>query len=61
MSTPSSARANPAKPKRPVELDVLLGALPHPIIVVGDENRVTYANAAAEVFLSTSLAILKRD
>ena len=51
----------PAKPRRPVELDVLLAALPHPIVVVGEENRVTYANAAAEVFLSTSLALLKRD
>jgi two-component system, NtrC family, nitrogen regulation sensor histidine kinase GlnL len=49
------------KPRRPPELDVLLAALPHPIIVIGEENRVVYANSAAEVFLSTSLAILKRD
>jgi two-component system, NtrC family, nitrogen regulation sensor histidine kinase GlnL len=50
-----------SKLRRPVEFDLLLSALPHPILVVGDENRVTYANAAAEVFLSTSLAMLKRE
>ncbi len=47
--------------RRPVDQEMLLAALPHPILVIGDENRVTYANAAAEVFLSTSLAMLKRD
>ena len=57
----SNPRLTPAKPRRPVEYDLLLAALPHPIIVVGEENRVTYANAAAEVFLSTSLALLKRE
>ena len=54
-------RATPVKARRPVEYDLLLAALPYPIIVVGEENRVTYANAAAEVFLSTSLALLKRE
>ncbi|MEQ1694282.1 MAG: ATP-binding protein [Hyphomicrobiaceae bacterium] len=47
--------------RRPVDQETLLAALPHPILVIGDENRVTYANAAAEVFLSTSLAMLKRE
>ena len=62
MSDPDAASRLPAaKARRPVEFDVLLAALPHPIIVVGAENRVTYANASAEVFLSTSLALLKRD
>lgn len=52
----------PARPaRRPVDQETLLAALPHPILVIGDENRVTYANAAAEVFLSTSLAMLKRE
>ncbi len=54
-------RTATAKSRRPVEFDLLLAALPHPIIVVGEDNRVTYANAAAEVFLSTSLALLKRE
>ncbi len=34
---------------------------PHPIIVLGEENRIVYANASAEAFLSTSLAMLKRQ
>lgn len=47
--------------RRPVDQETLLAALPHPILVIGDENRVTYANAAAEVFFLTSLAMLKRE
>lgn len=55
-------KVQPARPvRRPVDQETLLAALPHPILVIGDENRVTYANAAAEAFLSTSLAMLKRD
>ncbi len=50
-----------ASARRPVEHDILLSALPHPIIVLGEDNRVVYANAAAEVFLSISLAFLKRQ
>ncbi len=46
--------------RRPVEHDMLLSALPHPILVLADENRIVYANAAAEGFLSTSIAVLKR-
>ncbi len=51
----------PNKPRRTFDFDLLLAALPHPILVIGADDRVTYANAAAETFLSTSLAILKRD
>ena len=65
MSAPrsdlSASATASGKPRRPVEFDLLLAALPHPIIVIGPENRITYANSAAEVFLSTSLAVLKRD
>lgn len=50
-----------AAARRPVEHDILLAALPHPIIVLSDDNRVVYANAAAEAFLSTSIAMLKRQ
>jgi two-component system nitrogen regulation sensor histidine kinase GlnL len=53
---PAPSRARPA-----VDIDVLLSALPHPILVVGADNHVTYANAAAETFLSTSLAVMQRD
>jgi two-component system, NtrC family, nitrogen regulation sensor histidine kinase GlnL len=59
--SPATTRPAANKARRPVELDLLLTALPHPIIVVGEEGRVVYANAAAEVFLSLSLAMLKRE
>jgi two-component system nitrogen regulation sensor histidine kinase GlnL len=57
--------AEPARPlagaRRHVEHDLLLAALPHPILVLGDDDRVLYANAAAESFFSLSLAVLKRQ
>ncbi len=46
--------------RRPVEHDMLLAALPHPILVLAEGNRIVYANAASEAFLSTSIAVLKR-
>ncbi len=52
--------APPPAPRRPVEHDLLLAALPHPVIVLGDENRIVYANAAAESFISAGLSMLKR-
>lgn len=47
-------------PRRPVAHDMLLAALPHPIVVVADDNRIVYANATAEAFFSTSAAMMKR-
>lgn len=38
----------------------VLNALPHPVIVVGAEGGVTYANAAAEQFFEVSAALLRR-
>ena len=32
-------------------------ALPHPILVLADDDRIVYANAAAEAFLSTGIAL----
>ncbi len=46
--------------RRHVEHDLLVAALPHPIIAVADDNRVIYANPAAEHFFSASLAVLRR-
>ncbi|HVY43446.1 MAG TPA: ATP-binding protein [Hyphomicrobiaceae bacterium] len=48
-------------PRRHVEHDVLLGALPHPIIVLAEDERIIYANGAAEVFFQASQAMLKRQ
>jgi two-component system nitrogen regulation sensor histidine kinase GlnL len=50
-----------AAPRRPVEHDLLLAALPHPILVIGEDDRIVYANPAAEVFASASQAMLKRQ
>ncbi len=46
--------------KAVVEHDMLLAALPHPILVVSDGNQIIYGNAAAESFLSTSAVMLTR-
>jgi len=47
--------------RRHIEHDLLLGALPHPILVLGEDDRVLYANAAAESFFSLSQGVLKRQ
>jgi two-component system, NtrC family, nitrogen regulation sensor histidine kinase GlnL len=56
----------PVKPvvtvqRRHIEHDLLMAALPHPILVLGEDDRVIYANPAAEVFTSCGLAVLKRQ
>ena len=45
---------------RDVDGESLLAALPHPILVIGKDNRITFANAAAEAFFSMGEAMLKR-
>ena len=47
--------------RRHIQHDMLVAALPHPILVLGEDDRVLYANQAAEQFLSTSLAVLRRQ
>ena len=65
MSTSDQPR--PAAPaatnnvRRHVAHDLLLAALPHPILVVADDERVIYANTAAEVFFEASQAMMKRQ
>ncbi|HEX6611925.1 MAG TPA: ATP-binding protein [Hyphomicrobiaceae bacterium] len=54
-------RAVSSPVRRHVEHDVLLGALPHPILVLADDERIIYANSAAEVFFQASQAMLKRQ
>jgi two-component system, NtrC family, nitrogen regulation sensor histidine kinase GlnL len=40
--------------------DVVLNALPHPVIVVSSDGKVTDANAAAEAFFEVSVSLLRR-
>ena len=41
--------------------EVVLNALPHPVIVVGPDGKVVDANAAAESFFEASLPLLRRQ
>ncbi len=50
-----------ATPRRHIEHDLLLSALPHPVLVLAEDDRVLYANAAAESFFSLSQGVLKRQ
>jgi len=40
--------------------DAVLNALPHPVIVVSSDGKVTEANVAAEAFFEISLSLLRR-
>src|SRR5580698_1510673 len=46
--------------KHPAAADVVLNALPHPVIVVSRDGKVTDANAAAEAFFEVSVSLLRR-
>jgi two-component system nitrogen regulation sensor histidine kinase GlnL len=61
MTSSAEARTTKATAsEKPIELDLLLYALPYPILVLAETNRIVFANAAAEAFLSSSLTVLKR-
>jgi two-component system nitrogen regulation sensor histidine kinase GlnL len=62
MSTPPSEERLQitSSASRHIEHDLLLAALPHPILVLAEGDRILYANPAAEVFFSASQAVLKR-
>src|SRR5262249_43819762 len=57
---PARERAG-ASPRRHIEHDLLLAAPPHAVLVLGEDDRVLYANPAAEAFFSLSQAMLKRQ
>ena len=44
----------------PILTEVLLNALPHPLLLIGAGLRIEYVNAAAEDFFQMSAAILRR-
>ena len=61
MNAEPRASAPAPAARRHIEHDLLLAALPHPILVLGEDDRVLYANAAAESFFSLSQGMLKRQ
>jgi two-component system nitrogen regulation sensor histidine kinase GlnL len=61
MSADASRGERSSTQRRHIEYDLLLAALPHPILVLGDDDRVLYANAAAETFFSLSDGVLRRQ
>jgi len=58
---PGRGERGSAGTRRHIEHDLLLAALPHPVLVLGDDDRVLYANLAAETFFSLSHGMLKRQ
>ncbi len=60
MSEAKATEPVAVQTRRHIEHDMLLGALPHPILVIGEDQRVVYANTATEVFFEASQARLKR-
>jgi len=58
---PTRERLAASGARRHIEHDLLLAALPHPVLVLGEDDRVLYANLAAETFFSLSHAMLKRQ
>ncbi len=41
--------------------NAILGALRHPVLTIGNDNGIHYANAAAESFFATSCTVLLRN
>lgn len=60
VATPPATLPMPPSTRRPIEHDLLLALLPHPVLVLDEDGRIVYANAAAENFTSTGQTTLKR-
>ncbi len=56
MNAPASLESTAAN-----EPGAILNALRHPVLTVGPDNEIAYANAAAEIFFSTSSTMLQRN
>ncbi len=59
-SAPPPGQTSPSA-RRPVAHDLLVAALPNPILVLAEDDDIVYANPAAEAFFSASLALLRRQ
>lgn len=58
-AVPSHAALPPAS--RDIDYEMLLGALPHPLFVIAEDQSILFANAAAESFFSMSLLMMRRS
>ncbi len=57
----STKKPNPQRTQaRPIQTEALLGALPHPLLVIGQGLTIEYANTAAEDFFQMSAGVLCR-
>ncbi len=45
---------------QPIQAEALLGALPHPLLIIGEGLTIEYANTAAEDFFQMSAGVLCR-
>ncbi|MEM9028191.1 MAG: ATP-binding protein [Pseudomonadota bacterium] len=55
------ARSQQGSESSALSLDALLGALPHPILVIAPGNAIALANPAAEIFFDVSVSVLRRQ
>lgn len=62
MSTEAARDRGQPTPSGPrhIQHDLLLAALPHPVLALAEGERIVYANPAAEQFFSAGQATLKR-
>jgi two-component system, NtrC family, nitrogen regulation sensor histidine kinase GlnL len=44
----------------PASADIVLNALPHPVLMVGGDGKIADANVAAEAFFEVSMPLLRR-
>lgn len=50
-----------AQTREPISAGALLDALPHPVVLLNDDNSIAEANLAAETFFKTSVPVLRRS
>jgi len=58
----SGSTKKPGRNPRPsqIQAEALLGALPHPLLVIGEGMKIDYVNTAAEDFFQMSAAVFCR-
>jgi two-component system, NtrC family, nitrogen regulation sensor histidine kinase GlnL len=62
MAKSAAIKQGPVAPMRAEpESEVLLSALPHPVLMIASDGTILFANTAAEAFFSMSAVMLKRS